>query len=178
MPALKLKPTEGPVGTEVTAMGAGFRPNVSYRIQLEHQWLKSGTTNNRGGFTTIFKIPPVPYGDQDITVVSQAAHQLAHATFKVIPQVTLIEPAEITQGRTITLSGTGFGSNEPILVQIGDRLVSLATEVRANVEGTFAVTFVVTEDLLSPRPRIISVTGKDTGASAQTGQGMQERLAS
>lgn len=178
MPSLKLKPTEGPVGTEVTAMGAGFRPNVSYRIQLENVWLKPGTTNNRGGFVTVFKIPPVPCGDQDITAISQAAHQLAHATFKVVPQITQVEPAEIVLGAPITVSGTGFGSNEPIRVQLGDSPVRLDTEIRTNSDGTFTVTFLATEGLVPPVPVIIRVIGQQTGVSAQAHQPVEIKLAS
>lgn len=178
MPSLKLKPTEGPVGTEVTAVGAGFRPNVSYRIQLEDEWLKPGTTNNRGGFVTLFQIPPVPYGDQNITAVSLTAHQLAHATFKVLPQITQIEPAEVTGGEMITVSGTGFGRDEPLLVCIDDRPVILATEARTNPDGTFTIMFTATENLVPPTPVMITVTGKETGVSAQTQQKMEITLAS
>ncbi|MBI3950028.1 MAG: IPT/TIG domain-containing protein [Acidobacteria bacterium] len=178
MPSLKLKPSEGPVGTDVMAIGAGFRPNVSYRTQLEDEWLKPGTTNNRGGFTTIFKIPPAPYGNQDITAISQAAHQLAHATFKVVPEIVLVEPAEVTPGETITLSGTGFGSNEPIVVYLGDSPVNLGTEVRTNPDGAFTVSFVATEDLVPPTPVVIRVIGQETSASAEATQKMELKLAS
>jgi len=178
MPSLKLKPSEGPAGTEVTAIGAGFRPNVGYRIQLETEWLKPGTTNNRGGFVMIFKIPPTPYGDQDIIAMSQAAHQLAHATFKVRPQITRIEPEEITVGETITVSGAGFGSQEPILVQMDDRPVQLETESRTNSDGTFTVSFTATEDVIPPTPVSITVIGKETRASASAPQKMELKLAS
>lgn len=177
MPSLTLKPSEGPVGTEVTAIGAGFRPNVGYRIQLETEWLKSGTTNNRGGFVMIFKIPPIPYGDQDIIAMSQTAHQLAHATFKVRPQITRIEPEEITIGETIMVRGTGFGSQEPILLQIDGRPVQLEPESRTNSDGTFTVRFTATEDLIPPTPVSITVIGKVTGVSASTPQKMELKLA-
>jgi hypothetical protein len=178
MPSLKLKPSEGPVGTDVTAVGAGFRPNVGYRIQLEAEWLKPGTTNNGGGFVTIIKIPPVPYGDQDVIAVSQAAHQLAHATFKVVPQITRIEPEEITLGDTVTVRGTGFGSREPVQVQIDGRPVRLNTEGRTHPDGTFTVSFTVTEELIPPTPVAITVIGTETGASAQVPQKMELKLAS
>jgi hypothetical protein len=167
MPSLRLKPSEGPVGTDVTAIGAGFRPNVSYRIQVEDEWLKPGTTNNRGGFITQFKLPPMPYGNQDITSVSQAAHQLAHARFRVAPQITQVEPEEISLGDMITVSGTGFGSAELILVHVDDRPVNLEEETPANPDGTFVVRFIATDDLVPPTPVVITVTGKETQASAQ-----------
>jgi hypothetical protein len=37
MPSLRLKPAEGAVGTDVTVIGTGFRPNVGYRIQVESE---------------------------------------------------------------------------------------------------------------------------------------------
>jgi hypothetical protein len=178
MPSLKLKPARGPVGTNITAMGTGFRPNVSYRLQLEHIWLKPGTTNNRGGFTAVFRIPPVAFGDQDITAVSKAAHQVAHSGFRVEPQIVRVEPEEIVPGEVIAVSGTGLGNREPVQVRIGDRDVSLATEVRTDVDGTFTVEVAVADDLVLSSPVVIAVIGKDTGASAQIARGIRAKLAS
>jgi hypothetical protein len=167
MPSLQLKPSEGPVGAEVTAIGSGFRPNVSYRIQIDNDWLRPGTTNNRGTFVTVFRVPPVPYGEQDVIAVSQAAHQLAHATFNVIPHITHIEPVEITAGEMVTLRGTGMGSNELIEVTLNERPVNVDGEVRTKPDGTFIVRFTPTEEMISARPVVIGVTGQGTNASTQ-----------
>ena len=178
MPSLKLKPSEGPVGADVTTLGAGFRPNVSYRIQLENDRLKPGTMSNRGTFVAVFKIPPAPYGEQDVIAVSQAAHQLAHATFRVIPQITQVEPLEIAAGDTVTVSGTGLGSNELIQVYLNDRPMELSTEVRTKPDGTFTINFTATEDLVSMKPILIRVTGQETNASAQAEEELDVALAS
>lgn len=178
MPSLQLKPCEGPVGTSVMVIGAGFRPNVGYRIQLRDQWLRAGTTNNRGGFVTFIQVPPVPYGDHNVIAISQAAHQLARATFKVVPQITRIDPGKLTVGDIVTVTGTGLGSREPIQLRMNDRLVPLQENVLTNPDGTFTVSFTVTEEWISPTPAVILVIGVETGASAQSSQKMEWKLAS
>jgi hypothetical protein len=168
MPSLELQPSEGTVGAEVKAIGTGFRPNVSYRIQLESEWLKPGTMNNRGGFVAIFRIPPAPYGERDILAVSQAAHQLAHATFKVVPHITRVGPEKIKAGDNVTVSGAGFGSGEPIQIHVNDQPVILDAETSTNSDGTFTASFVATGDVIRSTPVSIRVTGQQTGALAET----------
>ncbi|MCS6805069.1 MAG: hypothetical protein RMM98_03930 [Acidobacteriota bacterium] len=168
MPSLKLQPREGPVGTEIKLIGTGFRPNVSYRIEFDGQWLKPGTTNNRGSFVTVFRVPPAPYGENNIIGVSQAAHQLAHATFKVLPEITRVEPAMLKPAETVTVSGTGFGREEALEICVNDRPVVFPSPVHARADGTFVASFTVTDEMISSTPIIIRVTGQQTGALAQT----------
>lgn len=168
MPSLKLQPGEGPVGTEIKLIGTGFRPNVSYRIEFDGQWLKPGTTNNRGSFVTVFRVPPAPYGENNVIGVSQAAHQLAHATFKVLPAITHVEPDVIKPADTVTVRGTGFGREEALEVCVNDHPVIFPSPIHTGADGTFTVSFAVTDDMLSSTPIIIRVTGQQTGASAQT----------
>ena len=168
MPSLRLKPTEGVVGTDVTLIGSGFRPNVGYRIQFEDEWTRPGTTTNRGTFVIQVRVSPLPYGEQDVTAFSQAAQQLAHATFKVLPEVTRVEPTEVAVGGKVTVSGTGFGSAEPITVRLGNKDVPFDQETKTRADGTFTVTFAVTLELASTAPEPITVRGQNTGASAHS----------
>jgi hypothetical protein len=168
MPSLRLKPAEGAVGTDVTVIGTGFRPNVGYRIQVESEWIRPGTTTNRGTFTFQIRIPPLPGGEQDVTVFSQAAQQLAHATFTVVPEIAHIEPREASVGDEIAVMGTGFGSSEPIRVQVGAKTVLPESEVKTRPDGSFTATFTATDELVSTAPEHVIVRGQTTGASAQS----------
>jgi hypothetical protein len=162
MPSLRLEPTEGSVGTEVTITGTGFRPNVGYRIQFESEWIRPGTTTNRGTFSAPVKVPPLPYGEQDVTAFSQAAQQLAHATFKVLPEITQVEPTAVNVGEKLTVTGTGFGSDEPITIRLGNINIH---EARTRADGTFSVTLTIPPELASTTSEPISVRGQNTGAS-------------
>ncbi|RMG51779.1 MAG: hypothetical protein D6723_09975 [Acidobacteria bacterium] len=168
MPWLILKPTEGPVGTDVLARGTGFRPNVSLRLQFEDQRLKSITTDNRGSFVLRFEVPVMPYGERDVIAISQTAHMEARATFKIQPRITQVEPVEASPGDTITIRGNGFGSEEPIEVRVNGQTIDGDLDARTHPDGTFVITLKATENLFPPTPVVVTVIGKTTGASAQS----------
>lgn len=97
MQTMEINPTSGPVGTQVTVSGSGFKPDLDVELFLEGvAFLKTVHTDANGYFSTKVGIPQVDVGFYELTAT----------------EVTIESPArvavtfEVTEGRApVTLAG-------------------------------------------------------------------------
>ncbi len=127
-----LSPAHGPLGTPVTAMGSGLKPQTRYDVvwtSVEGSWklnedrtaylgrtfkpaqlpMKSVTTDAVGAFTTSFTVPLQDFGFQhDVLVMDDTKTIRNKAGFDVDLQVS-ISPTSGPVGTPITIEAKGVG---------------------------------------------------------------------
>ncbi|MBE0430492.1 MAG: IPT/TIG domain-containing protein [Dehalococcoidia bacterium] len=162
-PTVKIDPTEGPVGTQVSIEGYGFTANQSIRIVFNDTVAQTATADANGSWTASYAIPPSPGGTRvlDIEVQEGAAWVgWMSRSFRVLPAIT-VTPISGKVGQPIQVSGTGFAGDERgIQVTFDGEVVK--KDIPANANGSWDA--VVTVPPRQSGPTIIGASGQWTRA--------------
>ena len=137
---------DGPVGTEVEIAGDDFKAGEELTIEYDGDEIDidSGDeeVQTNGTFELTIIIPESPAGDRIITV-KDATGSEAEATFTVEPEIALSVTSG-PSGTTVTVNGTGFGSNEDIEdVEFDSSNVAISNVDDGNSDGSLDFTFIV-----------------------------------
>jgi len=142
-PSLTVTPTTGKIGDTLDLALAGFGGG-SVTIYFNNQSLKTitvpSTGNNAGSATTTIDVPSVSSGTHTITARGTSAGGEASAEFTISQQIT-VSPATVAVGETVTVTGNGFSSNQPVVITVGGTTVNITPAVITSSTGTFNATF-------------------------------------
>ncbi len=143
---IELDPDEGQVGTEVEISGEGLRDGQKITIEYDgdNVDIASGNeqTDSEGKFTCTIIIPESTTGNHIITVIDESGNK-PEAEFSVGPKIT-VNPTSATVGKTVNVSGTGFGDKEDITITFnGNNIPTTPTLLYTNRRGSFNCSFVV-----------------------------------
>jgi len=144
IPLAKAEPLSGPVGTEVKIRGVGFRTGEDgITITYDNEIIKCNIVGGPdGSWDTTITIPPSTAGYHTIGVYGSSFTPkgiVPDIQFKVTPSIELL-PTTGNKGDRVTIKGTGFASNEEILINFG--LVALGKATAAD-SGCFEFVFQV-----------------------------------
>ena len=135
-PAIELSVASGPTGTVVSVTGRGLEGNAKgLGVDYDGAAVATGiNTDEWGRFAAAFEAPLSAAGNHPVTITSSAAPAPA-SDFRIIPSIE-IDISQGPPGATVTVNGTGFGSNEAniTLTYAGQELPSSVT---ADGQGTF-----------------------------------------
>jgi len=172
VPTAQVKPVSGPVGTEITVTGAGFRISedgitITYDGEIIKCNLIADYTGNWEGTATI---PPSTNGRHTVGVFGSdfTPRGVVHDSyFDVIPKIDLVsqmyfEPLSKKSSIKLIVTGTGFAKNESINITFNE--LELAAAV-ANDSGSFTATLEVPQ-VKETKEYLIAAAGSD-GSSAQ-----------
>lgn len=142
-PFAKVQPLSGPVGTEITVDGYGFRTTED---GITITWDKKIILTNLiagadGVFSTTLKIPPSTRGHHILGVFGNdfmPIGQIPDNEFGVIPNVEL-QPASGNKGTKVTVKGTGFAEGETVTLSFEGK--SLDVNASVGAAGSFKATF-------------------------------------
>lgn len=118
-PSVKITPEEGPVDTEVTLNGYGFAASQRIRVTLVQGEVgtgeqKTATANAVGSWTMPYTIPHTPAGSYTFEIEAEEGTVWVNWVskyFEILPGIT-VTPTSGTVGQAITVTGTGFASEE------------------------------------------------------------------
>jgi len=167
-PLIKVKPLSGPVGTEITIDGIGFRISedgitITYDNEMIKYNLVSGTD---GSWSTTLNIPPSTQGHHTIGVYGSSFTPrgvVPSITFEVIPHIKL-DPASGNKGTQTTITGTGFSKDETITLSLDTITLNKSGIVTDNT-GSFTATLEVPQS--KNKELLINATGSsDNSAEA------------
>jgi len=144
-PAAKIRPLSGPVGTEITVEGFGFRVGEDgITIAFDGEIIVCNIVGSSdGSWQSTARIPPSIKGKHRITVYGSSFTPIGTVPdfdFEVIPSLYL-EPSAGKTGNKVNVSGTGFSENESINLTFDN--TSLDTEILTSNLGSFSTTFLV-----------------------------------
>ena len=140
---IEIDPEEGPVATEVEITGTDFSSDKDITIEYDGDDvdIENGDdeTDNDGEFTSYILIPESTAGDHTITVTVSGSE--VEAEFTVETEI-ILSPTSGEAGTEVTVSGTGFGRRNEVLIYFNS--AGMAT-VTADSGGSFDATFNVPE---------------------------------
>jgi hypothetical protein len=135
---------EGPVGTEVTLSGYGFKASQDIRVSFLDT-VNTSTANTVGSWTVSYTIPATPAGGYTFVVEFEESgvwYDFVGKYFKVTPEISA--PSSGKVGQTIEVSGTGFASEEEdIEITFDDEVVKTNTPIVADEDGSWEATIVI-----------------------------------
>ncbi|MEW6605826.1 MAG: hypothetical protein AB1414_00045 [bacterium] len=141
-----VNPTNGCVGTVVTVEGAGYGNNEPIRVDFgKTESIIRTTSTSNGKFSFIFTVNTQFQGRKDISVTGLLTGEKDERGFVITPNIELVTPTRGIVGSLITVVATGFGSSEPIRIDLGRTLAAGRTE--SNCDG-----MVEAEIRVSPQP--------------------------
>ncbi|MGQ9546078.1 MAG: IPT/TIG domain-containing protein [Dehalococcoidia bacterium] len=143
-PFVRIGPTEGPVGTVVTLNGYGFAASQQIQVKFKGTVIGAATANSVGSWTTNYTIPATPAGGYTFIVEAKEGtdfYPWVAKYFKVTPRITVTPPSE-TVGRTVEISGTGFGAREPNIEITFDRQ-AVKKNIYADENGSWRQVIVI-----------------------------------
>jgi hypothetical protein len=107
----RVRPSEGPAGTEVSIRGAGFEKdeNITAYFDDESVPIVGGDTNTgtKGEFECTIEVPEGIIGEHILAVADDAGHR-GQTEFTVEPGLTLT-PSPASKLDKVAIKGTGFG---------------------------------------------------------------------
>jgi len=107
--SVKLSPTTGNVGDEITVSGAGFPGSKSVTIKYDATQVATATSDSEGSFSTSFSAPKSKHGEHTVTVSDASGN-----TFSMNFVVESTPPAKPTLSLPANGSRIGFiGSQAP-----------------------------------------------------------------
>jgi hypothetical protein len=107
-------PTNGAVGTTITASGAGFKAKSPIIISYDGSQAALITTDAIGNFSTTFSALPSSTGTHQITITDQT--NTVKFSFNIVPAIT-VESTSGFVGSDITVKATGFTTNRGITIK-------------------------------------------------------------
>ena len=109
-----LTPTNGAVGTTITASGGGFKAKAPIIISYDGSQVALITTDSIGNFSTTFPASPSSTGTHQIAITDQT--NTVNFSFSIVPAIT-VEPASGFVGSDTTVKATGFTANRAITIK-------------------------------------------------------------
>ena len=167
-PWAKAEPLSGPVGTEITIDGFGFRIGEDgITIKYDGEIIKCNiVAETDGSFSRTLGIPASVQGHHTIVVYGSSFTPIGvvpSIDFEVIPQIEL-QPASGNKGTEVTVKGTGFAKGEAIVISFDE--MTLDAAVVADDTGSFSA--IVEAPQSEGTEHTITALGSDDN-SAQAG---------
>ncbi|MEK7812194.1 MAG: hypothetical protein AAB296_00410, partial [Candidatus Desantisbacteria bacterium] len=133
-------PANGTVGTVVAIAGTGYAAGDNIAISLgTNTSIQQTIADNRGWFETVFTVDTQGYGETIVT--ASGAIAVATSTFFIYPQVTEVLPISGTVGMVVTVSGTGYESNDLVNIAFGTN--NSIQHVFVSGYGSWTTTFTI-----------------------------------
>ena len=137
---MTIDPEEGPVATEVEITGTDFSSDKDITIEYDGVDVDingDDETDNDGDFVSYILIPESTAGDHTITVT--IAGNEVEAEFTVEPEI-IVSPTSGEADTTLTVSGTGFGRREDVVVYFNSAgMATVTTDSQGSFDATFSV---------------------------------------
>jgi hypothetical protein len=142
--SMTLSAVEGGVNDQITINGTGYAPTSQITIYWDGtlQDISGIQTNSNGSFTTELTIPQASRGSHIVRAQDNSGNSV-EKTYTVGQKIN-INPTNGSVDNTVTVSGTGFGTNQTIsLSWDGNTLTTNPMSITSGTSGGFTATFTV-----------------------------------
>ncbi len=172
IPDIKVSPTSGSPGTEITVRGTGF-PARNKEIRLSFDGKDTGlqiTASELGSFTVKFTVPETNSGRHELKAYVENMYiEDTRAFFEVTPTISL-EPKLPEIGAEVTVSGKGFAAGSQVTIKYDD--ITIAGSPVTDQKGSFSHKFKVPE---SPKEKHIITATDRAGNTATYGLPLEDK---
>jgi len=164
-PAARVEPLSGPVGTEISIDGFGFRTGEDgITITYDGKIIKCNiVAETDGSFSTMVKLPASVQGYHTVGVYGSSFTPkgvVPDTDFEIIPQIEL-QPTSGNKGTRVTMTGTGFAGHEATAISFDEMPLDVAAT--ADHSGSFSAIFEVPQS--KSREHTITVLGSDANSA-------------
>ncbi|MFW6117439.1 MAG: hypothetical protein ACOC6G_02520 [Thermoproteota archaeon] len=143
--SINLSANVGNVGDEITVSGSGASAYSQVEIYWENlggQKLGETYANSAGEYDVNIMIPEDVAGDHAVVARDVSTGNTAGQDFTIQPEITL-DPTSGIPGDTVSVEGTGFGSEKSVNITLGVTDVTPSGEITTSSSGSFTTTFEV-----------------------------------
>ena len=131
--SVRLSPTSGPIGADVTVNGTGFGANKVITIRFADNHVRTSATDTAGSFTDHFVVPQNRSGSYHVSADDGTVS--GTAVFTITTSVEL-NPNTGHVGTVITVVGTGFA--DAVTVRYDDAVFATTN---ADANGSLTISF-------------------------------------
>jgi hypothetical protein len=116
-----VEPNSAHVGDTITVSGGGFAAGeTDIRITLDGQTVATGVTaGTNGNWESSFTLPASAYGSHTISASGGVTKDASTATFSTQAKIDNFSPTQGAPGDSVSLTGSGFSSNQRLNVTVG-----------------------------------------------------------
>lgn len=146
VPRLRVQPTSGSPGSNVTVYGSGFPVGDTGSLSLDSNPINVNVTADQNGvFVVNFAIPNAPALDHQLTALSsKLGTNVAPATLVVVP-VIIVEPQALPEaGDKVTVSGLGFAASSTVTIKYNNN--PLDNPPATDSTGSFSYSFILQQN--------------------------------
>jgi hypothetical protein len=160
-----VEPNSAYVGDTITVTGGGFAPGeTGVRVTFDGQSEASGiTAHSDGTWESSFILPPSAYGPHTASASGDITPAVT-ATVSTQARIEDFSPVEGAPGDSVSLTGSGFPSSQPLTVTIGG--VAASGDLRTLSNGNVAINFRVPKGSVPGRQALVVSDGSGATASA------------
>ena len=175
-PTVAVSPAEGPPGTEIQALAAGFPPEVEVEVAIGRQGADpelslSGTTDAEGSFSTALAVPSTAEPGQEwvVVVTGEEGAQVTSNVFQVsAPEyepVVSIAPDSGPPGTEVELVAEGFPPEAVVKIGVGpeNSEYDVVDTMEIGPEGSLSGSVTI-PDYAEPGARWVVVAVTEDGA--------------
>jgi hypothetical protein len=147
-PGSSLSLTSGPVGAVTNISGQGYSPNELVNILWNYTGPGTGTivtsvhAGTSGSISGSFNVPANANGVYTVAVVGTSSNSVTQNTF-TLGNGLAVSPTTISPGNSVTVTGTGFQSNESVAFYLDSTAGSLLGTASADASGNVSSTITI-----------------------------------
>jgi hypothetical protein len=160
-----VEPTSAYVGDSITVAGGGFATGeTGIRVALDGQVAATGiTARTNGTWESSFVLPASAYGSHTISASGDVTRDAATTTFSTRAKIEDFSPAQGSPGDSVSLTGSGFSSNQALTVTVGGVAVPGSRQTLSN--GNVVINFQVPKGSIEGRQTLTLTDGGGATAS-------------
>jgi hypothetical protein len=115
-----VQPTSAQVGDTITVSGSGFGGGeTGIRVTFDGQVQATVTARLDGSWDASFDLPVSTYGSHTISASGDVTKDASTATVSTRAKIEAISPSQGPPGDSVSVSGSGFSSNQRLNVTVG-----------------------------------------------------------
>jgi len=159
-----VEPTSARVGDTITVSGDGFASGeTGIRVTFDGQVQATVTARANGNWESSFGLPVSAYGSHTISASGDVTTGASTATVSTQAKIETISPSQGSPGDSVSVSGSGFSSNQGLTVSVGG--VTAPGNWQSSSNGNAVIAFQVPKGSVEGRQTLaVSNAG---GATAQ-----------
>jgi hypothetical protein len=161
-----VEPTSAYVGDRITVTGGGFATGeTGIRVTLDGQVAATGiTARTNGTWESSFVLPASAYGSHTISASGDVTRDAPTVTFSTQAKIENVSPAQGSPGDSVSLTGSGFSSNQRLNVTVGG--VAVPGNLQSLSNGNAVINFRVPKGSVEGRQTMVVSDGGGATASA------------
>ncbi len=171
--AITATPSEVAQSGELTVSGTGFGAGEAVTVTLPEKdgvgpiTVPNVQVGENGSFNATLIVPAnYPLGSADITAEGPVSDTAATTPIQIVasgPAAITADPAQVPQGASTTITGTGYGAGEALTVSLpaADPAAAVSLPVTANSAGQFSAVLTVPKNHPVATGVTVSVNGPD-----------------